>query len=492
MKARPRPVSGTNVCCRLLSAVLFWTVLLVASVLCATVLLVPALVYLAACVCSLTCFFENGRGDVDALIEEFERKVLFEHVRERRNVFRGKDAFVFCVEGKHAYPLRTCPDRTDPKDTIRYDMRYMYVEGDREDAPVLVLVHGAASSSVTFARMIDHLRKDFNIYALDLPGFGRSVVHVDSYAEFRRVYLDDDMAAFLVEAVRAFLRWRRLRGVYLCGHSYGGFVCAKLAYQHPSLVRSLVLINSAGIFPTLGRLGMYWAFVFSYSIPNVGVYLGSLGYALATVLFAHVLPAVTRRSYTEELYWYYLASHPSALGHRFLRDEIAFRPDRAYWKRPVFSQLHKLSCDLCLVYGERDSIAPIHQALVLQRMCGGALSVIRNGGHRPMWSAEGAREVAQRIAQFVTNRERCSSGGVGRCAARHALGRGLERLQSEDYAGSFYIHETVSVVQQFYADLARTLGDKWTVDVHRLETGYGCNTDCKLEIRLHACRAELV
>eukprot|EP01022_Parablepharisma_sp_SALTPOND_P018619 TRINITY_DN306_c0_g1_i1.p1 TRINITY_DN306_c0_g1~~TRINITY_DN306_c0_g1_i1.p1 ORF type:complete len:213 (+),score=3.86 TRINITY_DN306_c0_g1_i1:469-1107(+) len=54
---------------------------------------------------------------------------------------------------------------------------------------------------------------------------------------------------YLIEGLE---KWRQEMGFdkfILCGHSLGGYVAAKYAYQHPDRVLALILISPAGLWP---------------------------------------------------------------------------------------------------------------------------------------------------------------------------------------------------------------------------------------------------
>ena len=104
--------------------------------------------------------------------------------------------------------------------------------------PPLVLLHGMAGSGYSFRRIIGPLSRTHRVITIDLKGFGASE------KPFDRAYAPADQARL----VAGFLRQRRLHGVTLAGHSYGGAVALMTSLQlqrsEPGRIRRLVLMNA--------------------------------------------------------------------------------------------------------------------------------------------------------------------------------------------------------------------------------------------------------
>ncbi|NEM90077.1 alpha/beta fold hydrolase [Galbitalea soli] len=115
---------------------------------------------------------------------------------------------------------------------------------DVGEGPVVVLLHGLASSWHTFSDLVPLLEPRHRVIALDLLGFGLSVAPPST-----GFTIDEH-----VDAVATSLRRLRLGGpVILVGHSLGALVAARLAATTPRLVRHLVMI-SPPIYPAAGDL----------------------------------------------------------------------------------------------------------------------------------------------------------------------------------------------------------------------------------------------
>jgi 2-hydroxy-6-oxonona-2,4-dienedioate hydrolase len=98
--------------------------------------------------------------------------------------------------------------------------------------PALVLVHGLGMSSRYMAPLACELASFARVFAVDLPGFGRS----DKPA--RPLGLVE-----LAETLASWMRAAGLRAATLVGNSYGCQVAVELAVRRPRVVERLVLVG---------------------------------------------------------------------------------------------------------------------------------------------------------------------------------------------------------------------------------------------------------
>jgi pimeloyl-ACP methyl ester carboxylesterase len=127
--------------------------------------------------------------------------------------------------------------------------RIAYVQAG-EGAP-MILLHGFPTSSYLFHRMIPLLAEHFTVYALDLMGYGGSVVrpnipiHLEAQARMVGQFADAlDLKPFT-----------------LVGHDLGGGIAQLIALHNPDWLRRMVLINSVvgDNFPILRISVLIWA-----------------------------------------------------------------------------------------------------------------------------------------------------------------------------------------------------------------------------------------
>jgi pimeloyl-ACP methyl ester carboxylesterase len=117
--------------------------------------------------------------------------------------------------------------------------RVYYVRAGKrqEQRPPLLLIHGFGASTDHWRKNIAQLQEDFEVWAIDLLGFGRSGKPELAYSgELWREQIKD----FIEQVIGV--------PVVLAGNSLGGYASLCVAAAYPELSRGLVLINSAGPF----------------------------------------------------------------------------------------------------------------------------------------------------------------------------------------------------------------------------------------------------
>jgi pimeloyl-ACP methyl ester carboxylesterase len=118
-----------------------------------------------------------------------------------------------------------------------HNVYYVKAGEKHSQRPPLLLVHGFGASTDHWRKNIAELQNDFEVYAIDLLGFGRSAKPKLQYGgDLWRDQLHD----FITEAIG--------EKTVLAGNSLGGYASLCVAAQRPDSVAGLVLLNSAGPF----------------------------------------------------------------------------------------------------------------------------------------------------------------------------------------------------------------------------------------------------
>jgi pimeloyl-ACP methyl ester carboxylesterase len=115
---------------------------------------------------------------------------------------------------------------------------YYVKTGDRHPTrPPLLLVHGFGASTDHWRKNIIGLSRHFEVWAIDLLGFGRSD---KADVTYNGSLWRDQLHDFVTEVIG--------QPVVLAGNSLGGYASLCVAAQHPESAAGLVLLNCAGGF----------------------------------------------------------------------------------------------------------------------------------------------------------------------------------------------------------------------------------------------------
>jgi pimeloyl-ACP methyl ester carboxylesterase len=114
---------------------------------------------------------------------------------------------------------------------------YVRAGEQQPQRPPLLLVHGFGASTDHWRKNITGLCADFEVFAIDLLGFGRSAKPKLQYGgDLWR----DQLRDFISEVIG--------QKAVLAGNSLGGYACLCVAAQCPDSAAGVVLLNSAGPF----------------------------------------------------------------------------------------------------------------------------------------------------------------------------------------------------------------------------------------------------
>jgi pimeloyl-ACP methyl ester carboxylesterase len=207
----------------------------------------------------------------------------------------------------------------------------------------VVLLHGLSGSSRWWSRNIEALSQKHLVAAVDLVGFGRN----------RRFSGLPMLLPSFAEVTALLARWLETFGepVHLVGHSMGGEIAIALAAERPDLVRSLMLVNAAGMPFRLDPR----PHVRAVPKPPYG------GIGIARVL----VPDFFRAG----------PASVAVAGARVVRSDMRER-------------MRAIRVPTLLVWGENDPLVPlVYGQAMQQEIAGSRLVVIPRAAHVAMWDA---------------------------------------------------------------------------------------------------------
>jgi 2-hydroxy-6-oxonona-2,4-dienedioate hydrolase len=150
-------------------------------------------------------------------------------------IFRS-DASRTAMERAYDRLLEDTPQARPLRVPTRFGETHLLVAGP-EQAPPLVVLHGALANSAAAIRTGHALLDKFRVYALDI--IGQSV----KSADVRLFWRKDDHASWLLDVLDGL----HLPRAHVMGASSGAIVARKLAERAPERIDRLVLMVPAGI-----------------------------------------------------------------------------------------------------------------------------------------------------------------------------------------------------------------------------------------------------
>lgn len=301
---------------------------------------------------------------------------------------------LMALQPRAAQPVTDVKLRT----AVQLEARELQLHGHRVSyrtagsGPPLVLLHGIASSSMTWQHVTPWLAQRYTLIAPDFLGHGASATPRGDYS----------LGAH-ASGVRDLLTALGHDRVTIVGHSLGGGVAMQFAYLFPERCERLVLVSSGGLGREVHAVlraaalpGADWVlpFLVSRGLLQVGRGLGSL-------------LGVVRLQPSRDL-------HEIARGFASL-DNAGSRQAFLHTLRAVVepggqrvSAVDRLSLAAALptliVWGNRDQIIPIsHAAAAHHAMPGSRLAVLPGAGHFP--HADDPRRFAAVLNGFYTGTE---------------------------------------------------------------------------------------
>jgi pimeloyl-ACP methyl ester carboxylesterase len=266
-------------------------------------------------------------------------------------------------------------------------LRLHYVVEGR--GPAVVLLHGLGGFAQSWRHTIDALAARATVFAVDLPGFGRS-------AKPRAIY----RLGYFARALHGFLDALGVGQASLVGHSLGASVAVTYALTHPVRVERVALV--AGLVPGFA-FRMSWAYRL-IATPVIGEALALCGRApvfKAAVARCFHVPRQADVDYLIE-HDYRIRTGPEARAAwlataRHIRTD--FVEHRVDYRRAIAT----LDLPVLLVHGRQDPAVSSQHAT--EAAAGFPRAVVRwvdDCGHFP--HLEHAQTVNGWLAEFVVGR----------------------------------------------------------------------------------------
>ncbi|MBU0567577.1 alpha/beta hydrolase [bacterium] len=227
---------------------------------------------------------------------------------------------------------------------IKIDEVKVYYEVKGQGKSV-ILLHGWGGQAASFLPVLDFLSQTFAVYALDLPGFGRSSIPPTAWGS-------NDYALFIYK----FLSKLEIAKADLIGHSFGGRIALSLAANFPEKVGKLILVDSAGIRPK--RTAKYYLRVLMAKTGKRLVSLPLFGKGLKNAIYNRI----GSKDYRE-------AGNMRTTLIKVVNEDLRHL-------------LVKIKAPTLLIWGENDMETPISHARIMERQIEDAgLVILKGAGH---------------------------------------------------------------------------------------------------------------
>src|SRR5258706_1746053 len=241
-------------------------------------------------------------------------------------------------------------------------------EAGRGNAREIMLVHGIGEEAARdFRDHIAWLRKSFHVVAVDLPGFGAS-------DKANVLYSPANYALVLKHVAGRFLRGPFV----LVGHSMGAVVSLRYAAAYPDDVLRLAVVDAPGVLHSSSTTNQFLAHFGLEFVPpaaDPADWLVDLARKLlAPLQQLHLDPQIILSS--------------AQLRQKLLGADPAKIAGLAVASENLQQELPKVRAETLVVWGARDTLAPLRTGKVLAlKLPRAQLAVIERAGHEPMLEA---------------------------------------------------------------------------------------------------------
>lgn len=208
--------------------------------------------------------------------------------------------------------------------------------------PLLFLSGGIRA--LTYQKTVEVLARDYCVYLVDLPGFGKSTVPHDvwtltEYAD----YID------------AFTQSHKLKQFPVIGHSLGGGIGLALCAKSTN-VSKLIIIGGAGITPTINKFHFYFNLAIQKSVYD---FLYAKNKRIQAIIFNNGLSTI------HENIWY--------TKHILKIANVCIFTD--------FALFNEVTVPVSLVWGKDDELFSVQCAQKMKKLLSNSTLEIVQGNH---------------------------------------------------------------------------------------------------------------
>lgn len=242
---------------------------------------------------------------------------------------------------------------------------YIAPAARNEELPNIVLIHGyGATSALAWRGVIPRIHMMFNVYAIDIPGLGRTIPHSKLLEAENAGRTQELICHFFNEIYEEI----GLDKPYVVAHSLGAYMFTHCIEEYPRLASRFTAAAAPGFFPSSGGFDYLWASFFVIGLPHAPIQLiGSIGKDLVS-WGSSILGLNVSTFYID--YWHGIQSNPTMKAHKVVQKFIDHKYLYAHGVGSPLSSLLKLKIPVATLYGSEDNISPAHQGFIVEELSG--------------------------------------------------------------------------------------------------------------------------
>jgi pimeloyl-ACP methyl ester carboxylesterase len=257
-------------------------------------------------------------------------------------------------------------------DTILLHSIKCYTDANIDNKENLLMIHGVHGNTISFAHIIDHLTDKFNLYIIDLPGFGQSCAKKELLINLSNLEVLDFYVYVIKQYIDIIIKSENNLACLAC--SFGALIAIEFTHRYPTYFGNLLLMSPAGILPFGSCFTFYIGTLFKYSFPH----------CILRLLGKHCIHSLAFFFGIFSKHLYYdlaLVAEKHVFGDLLVAKFLSIDGLTAYHNYPVLFKLLTLDCKIGLIYQENDCIIPVDQGIKVHEMSNMPIHIINNAPH---------------------------------------------------------------------------------------------------------------
>lgn len=237
----------------------------------------------------------------------------------------------------------------------------IYYESTTGNSMPIVFVHGAGGSSQRWSEQRSIFANQYNSWAMDLAGHGKSEGSLLSSIKDMADFIDDFIGALCLEKF------------VMVGHSMGGAIAQEYALQYPEKIQGLILIGTGA------RLKVSQEILDTFAA-------GRMPFKDVNHLYGSSTPDIKKEEALREMYEIPTVVYWADFGACNTFDRI--------------QSVEKIQVPSLIIVGDEDRMTPVNYSQFLRsKLINSQLRIIKGAGH--MCMLEKPTEITEEIEKFI-------------------------------------------------------------------------------------------